>query len=102
MADPVYFLFIFFYPGDQTAMFMQYGCPVAGLEGFPHSFFPFPSFLAVSLHEQPLLTGIVIALDIFQPVSHLDKVAKVVHGNRSDNHYNWSNIWRSMLLPKLY
>ena len=29
------------------------------------------------------------------------KVAKVVHGNRSDNHCNWPNIWPFILLPEL-
>ena len=30
------------------------------------------------------------------------KVAKVVHRNRSDNHFNRSDTWPPLLLPKLY
>ena len=30
------------------------------------------------------------------------KVAKAVHGNRSDNHCNWSDAWLPVLLLDLY
>ena len=30
------------------------------------------------------------------------KVAKVVYGNLSHNHCNWSDTWPSILLPELY
>ena len=74
------------------------------------SHFPFPHLFLCSAAVALQTTGTVVVIWLahcsdcarhFSNRCDIYEVAKVVQGNQSDNHYNWSDTWSSILLPEL-